>query len=137
VFDGTDADANQEPKHLAELLVHKLTVEAVKHVQRSGWSRRELARRLDTSVPQLYRFLDPTNTRKSLSQLVSLLQVLDCVVDLVELTRSIDTSRDFGGARGRAHRGRSMTRAAGHGRPMADRSSTQAREKPPPHARSR
>ena len=74
---------NREPNHLAELLVHKLTVEVVKRVQSSGLSRRELARRLSTSVPQLYRLLDPTYSRKSLSQLVSLLQVLDCVVELV------------------------------------------------------
>jgi hypothetical protein len=74
---------NQEPRHMAELLAHKLTVEAAKRVDTSGLSRRELARRLRTSVPQLYRLLDPTNTRKSLSQLVSLLQALDCVVDLV------------------------------------------------------
>jgi hypothetical protein len=58
-------------------------VEAAKRVASSGLSRRELARRLQTSVPQLYRLLDPANTRKSLSQLVGLLQVLDCVVDLV------------------------------------------------------
>jgi hypothetical protein len=79
---------NQEPKYLAELLAHKLTVEAAKRVASSGLSRRELARRLQTSVPQLYRLLDPTNTRKSLSQLVGLLQVLDCVVDLVVKPRT-------------------------------------------------
>jgi hypothetical protein len=50
-------------------------------------SRRELARRLKTSVPQLYRLLDPTNTRKSMNQLVCLLQVLDCSVDLVVTDR--------------------------------------------------
>ena len=74
---------NQDPKHLAELLTHKLTVEAAKRVERSGLSRRELARRLHTSVPQLYRLLDPTNTRKNLSQIVGLLHLLDCAVDLV------------------------------------------------------
>jgi hypothetical protein len=74
---------NQDPNHLAELLVHKLTVEAAKRVGRSDLSRRELARRLHTSVPQLYRLLDPTNTRKSLSQLIGLLHVLDYSVDLV------------------------------------------------------
>lgn len=79
---------NRDPKHLAELLVHKLTVEASKRVERSGLSRRELARRLRTSVPQLYRLLDPTNTRKSLSQLVGLLHVLDCAVDLVVKPRT-------------------------------------------------
>lgn len=78
---------NRDPKYLAELLAHKLTVEATRRVQHSGLSRRELARRLHTSVPQLYRLLDPTNTRKSLGQLVGLLQVLDCVVDLVVKSR--------------------------------------------------
>jgi hypothetical protein len=34
-------------------------------------------------VPQLYRLLDPTNTRKSLTQLVALLNVLDCDVEFV------------------------------------------------------
>jgi hypothetical protein len=36
-----------------------------------------------TSVPQLYRLLDPTNTKKNVSQLVSLLHVLDCDVQPV------------------------------------------------------
>ena len=74
---------NEDPGYLAELLVHQLTAEAVQHVNVSGLSRRELARRLKTSVPQLYRLLDPTNKRKSISQLVSLLHILDCDVQLV------------------------------------------------------
>lgn len=79
---------NEDPAHLAELLAHKLTVEAGKRVARSGLSRRELARRLQTSVPQVYRLLDPANTRTSLGQLVALLHVLDCDVDLVVTPRS-------------------------------------------------
>jgi hypothetical protein len=74
---------NQDPTFLADLLSHKLTVEAVTRVKRSALSHRELARRLRTSVPQLYRLLDPTNTRKSLAQLIALLHILDCGVDLV------------------------------------------------------
>ena len=74
---------NQDPDHLAELLSHKLTVEALKRIGKSGLSRRELARRLRTSLPQLYRLLDPTNTRKSLTQQIALLHVLDCEVNLV------------------------------------------------------
>jgi DNA-binding TFAR19-related protein (PDSD5 family) len=74
---------NQDPSYLADLLVHKLTVEARQRADRSGLSRRELARRLHTSVPQLYRLLDPANTRKSLGQLVTLLHLLDCDVDVV------------------------------------------------------
>jgi hypothetical protein len=79
---------NQDPGYLAELLVHQLTAEAVRRVDGSGLSRRELARRLRTSVPQLYRLLDPTNKRKSISQLVALLHVLDCDVQLVVKRRS-------------------------------------------------
>jgi hypothetical protein len=70
------------------LLVHKLTVEARHRTESSGLSRRELAHRLRTSVPQPYRLLGPTNTTKSISQLVSLLHVLDCDVELVVTPRS-------------------------------------------------
>lgn len=79
---------NQDPGYLAELLTHRLTVEARQRVEQSGLGRRELARRLGTSVPQLYRLLDPTNTRKSLSQLIGLLHILDCEVQLVVSPRS-------------------------------------------------
>lgn len=78
---------NEDPGYLAELLAHKLTVEAMKRVESAGLSRRELARRLKTSVPQLYRLLDPTNSKKSLSQLIALLHLLDCDVELVVKTR--------------------------------------------------
>lgn len=78
---------NQDPILLADLLSHKLTVEAINCVKRSDLSHRELARRLRTSVPQLYRLLDPTNTRKSLAQLIALLHILDCGVELVATPR--------------------------------------------------
>jgi hypothetical protein len=74
---------NEDPSYLAELLIHKLTVEARRRVGRAEFSRRELARRLGTSVPQLYRLLDPANTRKNLGQLIGLLHLLDCEVQLV------------------------------------------------------
>jgi hypothetical protein len=74
---------NEDPTYLRDLLIYQLTVEARQRVEQCGLSRRELARRLKTSVPQLYRLLDTTNSRKSMNQLVSLLQVLDCSVDLV------------------------------------------------------
>jgi hypothetical protein len=74
---------NEDPTYLAELLIHKLSVEARRRIGRAGLSRRGLARRLGTSVPQLYRLLDPANTRKSFGQLVSLLHLLDCDVQLV------------------------------------------------------
>ncbi len=74
---------NEDPGYLSELLVHRLTVEARRHLEASDLSRREVARRLRTSVPQLYRLLDTTNKRKSIKQLISLLHVLDCDVEVV------------------------------------------------------
>jgi hypothetical protein len=81
---------NEDPTFLSDLLVYQLTVEARRRVEESGLSRRELARRLKTSPPQLYRLLDPTNTRKSMNQLVALLQILDCSVDVVVTDKQAD-----------------------------------------------
>ena len=74
---------NEDPTYLHDLLIYQLSAEAKRRAEESGLSRRELARRLKTSVPQLYRLLDTTNTRKSMNQLVSLLQILDCSIELV------------------------------------------------------
>ena len=73
---------NEDPRYLSEILMHRMTVEAGKRIRTSGLSRREIARRLGTSVPQLYRLLDPANSSKSINQLISLLHVLGCAVDL-------------------------------------------------------
>ena len=78
---------NEDPTYLSELLVHKLSVEAKQRIDRAGLSRREVARRLNTSLAQIYRLLDPANKRKSINQLVSLLHVLDCDVALVVRAR--------------------------------------------------
>jgi hypothetical protein len=74
---------NEDPKYLADLLTYKLSLEAKKRIENSDLSRRQMAKRLKTSVPQLYRLVDPSNTTKSMSQLVALLHILNCDVDLV------------------------------------------------------
>lgn len=74
---------NRDPNHLRDLLLYRLTLEAQKRIDQSPLSKREIVRRLGTSAAQLYRLLDQTNYRKSVDQLVSLLQVLECDVDLV------------------------------------------------------
>lgn len=74
---------NQDPGHLRDLLLYKLTIEAQKRVNKSALSRREIIRRMGTSAAQFYRILDQTNYRKSVDQLLFLLRVLDCEVDLV------------------------------------------------------
>jgi DNA-binding TFAR19-related protein (PDSD5 family) len=73
----------QDPRYMAELLLHELTVAARRRLESSALTRRDLARRLGTSAAQLYRLLDPSNTTKSINQLVGLLHVLDCDVRLV------------------------------------------------------
>ena len=79
---------DQDPDHLRDLLLYKLTLEAQKCVATSALSRREIIRRLGTSPAQFYRLLDQTNYRKSVDQVLSLLHVLDCDVDLVVRAKS-------------------------------------------------
>lgn len=74
---------NQDPGYLRDALLYKLTIEAQQRVQASPLSKREIIRRLGTSATQFYRLLDQTNYRKTIDQLLSLLHVLDCDVDLV------------------------------------------------------
>jgi hypothetical protein len=79
---------NRDPTHLRDLLLYRLTLEAQKRVAKSPLSKRAIARRLGTSAAQLYRLLDQTNYRKSVDQVLALLQVLNCDVDLVVRTKT-------------------------------------------------
>lgn len=74
---------NQDPHYLRDTLLYKLTIEAQRRVEAIPLSKREMIRRLGTSATQFYRLLDQTNYRKSVDQLLSLLHVLDCEVDLL------------------------------------------------------
>jgi len=40
-------------------------------------------------VPQLYRLLDTTNIRKSMNQMVTLLHVLNCDVELIVKNKAV------------------------------------------------
>ena len=78
---------NRDPRYLRDLTLYRLTIEAQKRASASPLSKREIIRRLGTSAAQLYRLLDQTNYRKSIDQLLALLQVLNCDVDLVVRTK--------------------------------------------------
>ena len=80
---------NEDPNYLADLRTYKLSLEAQKLMDSSELSRRQVAKRLKTSVPQLYRLLNPANTRKSMNQLVALLHILGFDVDLVVKKRDM------------------------------------------------
>jgi hypothetical protein len=79
---------NQDPRYLRDLLLYRLTLEAQKRIRETPLSKREVVRRLGTSAAQLYRLLDQTNYRKSVDQVLALLQVLNCDVDLVVRTKT-------------------------------------------------
>ncbi len=79
---------NQDPSYLRDALLYRLTIEARRRVEDSALSKREIIRRLGTSATQFYRLIDSTNYRKSVDQLLTLLHVLDCDVDLVVRTKS-------------------------------------------------
>jgi Cro/C1-type HTH DNA-binding domain len=79
---------NKDPAYLRNLLLYRLTLEAQKRIASSPLSKREITRRLGTSAAQLYRLLDQTNYRKSVDQVLALLQVLNCDVDLVVRTKT-------------------------------------------------
>jgi hypothetical protein len=81
-------DYCQDPSYLRDLLLYRLTLEARRRIDDSGLSRREIIRRLKTSPAQLYRLLDQTNYRKSVDQVLSLLAVLDCDVELLVRTKT-------------------------------------------------
>lgn len=74
---------NRDPRYMRDLLLYKLTLAAQERVKDNAISNRELIRRLGTSPAQFYRLLDQTNYKKSIDQLMALLQILDCEVDLV------------------------------------------------------
>jgi hypothetical protein len=73
---------NRDPRYMRNQLIYRLTLIAQQRVRHGGLSTRELIRRLGTSAAQFYRLLDQTNCRKSLGQLVDLLGILDCEVEL-------------------------------------------------------
>jgi hypothetical protein len=76
-------DYNRDPRYMRDLLLYKLTLVAHERVNTSRLSKRELIRRLGTSPAQFYRLLDQANYSKSIDQLMALLSILDCQVDLV------------------------------------------------------
>jgi hypothetical protein len=84
---------NQDPGYLRDALLYRLTIEAQERVQASPLSKREIIRRLGTSATQFYRLLDQTNYRKTIDQLLSLLHVLDCDVDLIVRANRARSSR--------------------------------------------
>ncbi len=73
---------NKDPSYRADMLLYKMTLAAQRAVERSPLGTREIIRRLGTSPAQYYRLLDQTNYSKSVRQLFTLLNILDCEVEV-------------------------------------------------------
>lgn len=73
---------NRDPSYMRDMLLYKLTIEAKKLVNDSELSVRMISDRLGTSATQFYRLLNEENNRKSMDQMINLLSVLDCAVEL-------------------------------------------------------
>lgn len=78
---------NQDPTYVSKMFLYELTLKAEEYFKKSGLSKREVARRLNTSVPQVYRLLDSNNLKKNISQMIALLNVLNCNVEVVVTER--------------------------------------------------
>lgn len=83
---------NEDPNHLNELLLYRLTLAAREAFATNGLGVRQLSRLLETSPTQIYRLLDTTNYSKSVGRMLGLLHVLGLEVEV--------TVRPRGTARG-------------------------------------
>lgn len=79
---------NMDPDYFNDLIMYKLTVEALKAINQSGLGKRQIARQMNTSPSQLYRLLDTSNKNKSLGQLLFLFHLANKQVDLKISDRS-------------------------------------------------
>lgn len=67
----------QNPEYVRETTLYEITKYLNGVIKKSKVSKRELARRLGTSLSQLARLLDTTNYKKELSRLIELAAILN------------------------------------------------------------
>ena len=67
----------QNPEYVREQTLYEVTKQLNEFIKKAEVSKRELARRLGTSLSQLSRLLDTTNYNKELSRLIELASILN------------------------------------------------------------
>jgi len=75
-------DFNKDPDYLREAEMHRLTILANKLLKESGISKREICRRMETSMSQLARILDTSNYSKTFDQLIKLFTIMGTEVKI-------------------------------------------------------
>lgn len=73
----------KDPEYLRKMLLFKLTMQAQKRIKELRVSKREIIRRMGVTPTQFYRLIDQKNTRKTIDQMVKLLNALDCPVEII------------------------------------------------------
>ncbi|OFZ81320.1 MAG: hypothetical protein A2583_10355 [Bdellovibrionales bacterium RIFOXYD1_FULL_53_11] len=67
----------QNPEYVKERTLFQMTKRLNEFIRQEGVSKRELARRLSTSLSQVARLLDTTNYKKELSRLIEIAAMLN------------------------------------------------------------
>ena len=67
----------QNPEYVKEQALYEDTRQLNEFIEKAGISKRELARRLGTSMSQLFRLLDAPNYKKELSRLIEIAAMMD------------------------------------------------------------
>lgn len=67
----------QHPEYVKEQTLYEVTKQLNEFIKKAKISKRELARRLQTSMSQLLRLLDTTNYKKELVRLIELAAMLN------------------------------------------------------------
>lgn len=67
----------QNPEYVREQTLYQMTKRLNEFIKEESVSKRELARRLGTSMSQLARLLDTTNYKKELSRLIQIAAMLN------------------------------------------------------------
>ena len=75
-------DYNKDPDYLLEMLTYNLSIAAQEAVKKSKLSKREIARKLNTSPTALLRLLDQKNYTKTVNQMIKLFLTLNCFVEI-------------------------------------------------------
>lgn len=75
-------DYNRDPDFMGDLLKYRMTVLVLELLPMLRLSKSDIRRRLRTSPSQLSRLLDPANRTKTIDQLLRVLSVIGCELDL-------------------------------------------------------
>ena len=67
----------QHPEYIKQQTLYEVTKRLNEFIEKEKISKRELCRRLNTSLSQLSRLLDTTNYKKELSRLIELAAILN------------------------------------------------------------